>query len=44
VILTDHETQQDLLRAYSGQGGWERSQEVDYRTRLDLTFALTLGR
>ena len=44
VIITDHETQQDLLTAYSGKGGWERTQEVDYRARLGLTFALHLGR
>jgi hypothetical protein len=44
VIITDHETQQDLLTAYSGKGGWERTQEADYRARFDLTFALSLGR
>jgi ureidoglycolate hydrolase len=44
VILTDHETQNDLLAAYSGKGGWELSQEVDYRARFDVTFALTLDR
>lgn len=44
VIITDHETQQDLLTAYSGKGGWNLTQEVDYRARLDLTFALTLDR
>jgi ureidoglycolate lyase len=44
VILTDHETQEDLLAAYRGEGGFTLSQEVDYRERFDLTFALTLGR
>jgi ureidoglycolate lyase len=44
VILTDHETQEDLLQAYGGHGGWERTQEVDYRARFALTFALTLAR
>jgi ureidoglycolate lyase len=44
VIITDHETQQDLLTAYSGQGGWERTQEVDYGALRDVAFALTLGR
>jgi ureidoglycolate lyase len=43
VIVTDHETQQDLLSAYSGKGGWQLTQETDYRARLGLTFALTLG-
>jgi ureidoglycolate lyase len=44
VIITDHETQQDLLMAYSGKGGWERTQEVDYRARFGVTFSLHLGR
>jgi ureidoglycolate lyase len=44
VILTDHETQDDLLTAYSGKGGWALSQEVDYQARSGLTFELTLGR
>lgn len=44
VIITDQETQQDLLTAYSGKGGWELTQEADYRTRFDLTFTLSLGR
>jgi ureidoglycolate hydrolase len=44
VILTDHETQEDLLTAYRGQGGWALSQEVDYGARAGLAFALTLGR
>jgi ureidoglycolate lyase len=43
VIVTDHETQEDLLIAYSGKGGWQLTQEADYRTRFDLAFALTLG-
>lgn len=43
VIVTDHETQEDLLAAYGGKGGWARSQEADYRARFDLDFALTLG-
>jgi ureidoglycolate hydrolase len=42
VILTDHETQEDLLAAYGGHGGWQLSQEVDYRARFDLAFSLTL--
>lgn len=42
VIITDHETQGDLLRAYGGQGGWELTQEADYAARLQLTFVLAL--
>jgi hypothetical protein len=42
VIITDHETQQDLLASYSGKGEWKLTQEVDYRTRFDTTFALVL--
>lgn len=41
VILTDHETQQDLLAAYSGRGGWELTQEVDFRARFGVDFVLT---
>lgn len=44
VIITDHETQEDLLAAYSGRGGWELTEEVDYRARFDLTFVLVLDR
>src|SRR5262245_3399489 len=43
VIVTDHETQEDLLNAYSGVGGWQLTHESDYRARFGLTFALTLG-
>lgn len=43
VIITDHETQQDLLTAYSGTGGWALTQEADYQMRCDLTFTLSLG-
>jgi len=42
VIITDHETQQDLLTAYSGRGPCELSQEVDYQARFGVGFALTL--
>jgi hypothetical protein len=44
VIITDHETQQDLLAAYAGKGGWALTQEADYRARFGLTFALALPR
>jgi ureidoglycolate hydrolase len=43
VIITDHETQQDLLAAYGGHGGWELSQETDYRAS-GLMFVLSLER
>lgn len=42
VIITDHETQEDLTAAYAGQGGWHFTQEVDYAARFGVTFALTL--
>jgi ureidoglycolate lyase len=42
VIITDHETQQDLNSAYAGRGGWQLTQEVDYAARFGATFALTL--
>jgi ureidoglycolate lyase len=44
VIITDHETQEDLLAAYRGAGGWALSQETDYRARHDLEFQLMLDR
>ncbi|HEV8307682.1 MAG TPA: ureidoglycolate lyase [Methylomirabilota bacterium] len=44
VIITDHETQRDLLTAYSGQGTCELTQEVDYHARFGVGFALTLDR
>jgi ureidoglycolate lyase len=44
VIITDHETQEDLLAAYGGRGGGQLTQEVDYEARFGLTFAVTLGR
>jgi ureidoglycolate lyase len=42
VILTDHETQEDLREAYAGRGGWRLTQEVDYAATFGVTFALTL--
>src|SRR5947207_2969976 len=41
VIITDHETQQDLTAAYAGQGGGQLTHEVDY-AELGVTFALRL--
>jgi ureidoglycolate lyase len=41
VIITDHETQEDLLAGYGGRGGWHLTQETDYRTRLGLEFAVS---
>ena len=42
VILSDHETFQDLTMAYTGRGGWTLSQEVDYEARFGVTFEITL--
>jgi ureidoglycolate lyase len=44
VIITDHETQQDLLAAYSGTGGFTLTQETDYAKRLGLVFNVALPR
>jgi ureidoglycolate hydrolase len=40
VVLNEQETVEDLARAYAGQGGFERSQEVDYQARFGVTFEL----
>jgi hypothetical protein len=40
VIITDHETADDLEAAYSGRGGFALSQEVDYATRFGTTFEI----
>jgi ureidoglycolate lyase len=42
VIITDHETADDLDAAYTGRGGFALSQEVDYATRFGTTFEITL--
>jgi len=42
VIITDHETQQDLTAAYAGQGGGQLTHEVDYAAEFGVTFALRL--
>lgn len=42
VILTDQETQHDLTSGYAGQGGFTLTQEVDYRQRFGVSFALSL--
>lgn len=42
VIITDRETQEDLLAAYRGQGGWALTQEADYAATLGLAFEPTL--
>lgn len=42
VIITDRETQDDLLAAYRGQGGWTLTQEADYAAERGLAFELTL--
>src|SRR5262245_11573905 len=40
VIITDHETADDLDAAYRGQGGFALSQEVDYAVRFGTTFEI----
>jgi ureidoglycolate lyase len=42
VIITDHETQDDLLAAYLGQGGGTLTQEADYAAGFGLAFELIL--
>ena len=42
VIITDHETADDLEAAYSGRGGFALTQEVDYAERFGTTFELVL--
>jgi ureidoglycolate lyase len=42
VIITDHETQQDLTAAYAGRGAMRLTQEVDFAERFGVTFALVL--
>jgi ureidoglycolate hydrolase len=44
VIITDHETQEDLVAGYGGRGGWELTRETDYCAVAGLTFVLTLDR
>jgi imidazolonepropionase-like amidohydrolase len=43
-ILLLQAAQQDLLAAYSGNGGWELTQETDFRAGAGLTFVLSLDR
>jgi ureidoglycolate lyase len=42
VIVTDHETADDLAAAYAGRGGFVLTQEVDYAARFGTTFELIL--
>jgi ureidoglycolate lyase len=42
VIITDHETQQDLTAGYAGHRASELTQEVDFAARFGVTFALVL--
>ena len=42
VILSDHETSQDLALAYAGKGGWHLTQEVDYEARCGAAFEMIL--
>jgi len=40
VMVTDHETANDLDAAYRGQGGFALSQEVNYARRFGTTFEI----
>ena len=42
VILTDHETQQDLTDGYAGKHVSQLTQEIDFAARFGVTFALAL--
>jgi len=42
VMITDHETQDDLTLAYAAGGGGKLTLEVDYERRLGVTFAMVL--
>ena len=42
VMLSDEETATDLARAYTGQGGGQLTQEVDFQARFGVTFTLVL--
>jgi ureidoglycolate lyase len=42
VIITDHETAEDLEAAYAGRGGFALTQEVDFAARFGTTFELVL--
>jgi ureidoglycolate hydrolase len=40
VIITDHETADDLEAGHRGQGGFALTQEVDYAARFGTTFEI----
>jgi ureidoglycolate lyase len=42
VIITDHETQEDLTAAYAGRGAMQFTQEVDFAERFGVTLTLVL--
>ena len=42
VIITDHETADDLEAAYAGRGGFALTQEVDYAAQFGTTFEIVL--
>jgi hypothetical protein len=44
VIITDHETQDDLVTADSGKHEMRLTQEVDYADRFGVRFVLTRDR
>ena len=40
VMITDHETADDLSAAYAGRGGWQVTQEVDFAARFGVRFEI----
>ena len=43
VIITDHETQDDLVEGYAGQHPLRLTQEVDFAAKLGVTLELVLS-
>ena len=42
VMITDHETAEDLEAAYTGRGGFALTEEVDFAVRFGTTFEFVL--
>jgi ureidoglycolate lyase len=40
LMITDHETQDDLTESYAGRGSWALTQEVDLGARYGTTIAI----
>jgi ureidoglycolate lyase len=40
VMITDRETADDLSTAYTGRGGWQLTQEVDFSARFGVAFEI----